>query len=95
MQYVNILVASIETLQVSYLYDFQPLPCVQDGNSIAQAVDNAVKSPGTNSNSLCLLLSDAAKYIVAAKSLYFKLFHVTCAAHLLLKYNLTLKVLIR
>ena len=43
---------------------------------------------------LCLLLSDAAKYMVAAGatqiSLYPKIFHVTCVAHLL--YNCTIKV---
>ena len=35
----------------------------------------------------CLLLSDAAKYMIAAgitlKSLYPKLFHVSCVTHLL------------
>ena len=42
----------------------------------------------------CLLLSDATKYMVATseilKSLYSKLFHVTCVAHLL--HNCAMKV---
>ena len=42
----------------------------------------------------CLLLSDAAKYMIAAgitpKSLYPKLFHVTCVVHLL--HNCAMKI---
>jgi len=53
-------------------------------------------------NSFFLLLSDAAKYMLAAdaipKSLYPKLFHVTCVAHLLhncgMQVDLNLKMLI-
>ena len=56
-------------------------------NLIAQTVDDAVRNLGINRGFVCLLLSDAAKYMVAAditlKSLYPKLFHVTCKAHLL------------
>ena len=47
---------------------------------------DAVRNLGINRNFFCLLLSDAAKYMIAAgitlKSLYPKLFHETCAAHL-------------
>ena len=42
---------------------------------------------GINRSFFCLLLSDATKYMIAAgitlKSLYPKLFHLTCVAHLL------------
>ena len=86
MQYLNILVGSLETPHVNYLYDCQILSCAPNSNRIAQAVDDAVRSLGINRNSFCLLLSDAAKYMMAAvailKSLYPKLFHVTCVAHL-------------
>ena len=56
-------------------------------NSIAQAVNDAVRSFGMHSNSFSFLLSDTAKCMVAArailKSLYPKLLHVSCKAHLL------------
>ena len=81
-QYLNILVESVETPQVSYLYDCQPLKYDPNGNIIAQEVDDAVENLGMNRSFFCLLLSDAANYMIAAsitlKSLYPKLFHVTC-----------------
>ena len=86
-QYLNILVGSPETPHVSNLYDCQPLKRTPNNNIIAQAVDNAVRNLGINRSFFCLLLFDAAKYMIAAgialKSLYPKLFHVTCVAHLL------------
>ena len=88
-QYLNILVESLETPHVSFLYDCQSLKCALNSNIIAQAVDDAVRNLGINRSFFCLLLSDAAKYMIAAgitlKSLYPKLFHMTCIAHLL--YN--------
>ena len=78
---------SFEIPNVSYLCDCQPLKCAPNSNTIAQAVDNAVKNLGINRCFFCLLLSDAVKYMIGAgitlKSLYLKLFHVTCVAHLL------------
>ena len=48
----------------------------------------------TEASSTCYLLSDAVKYVIAAgitlKSLYTKLFHVTCVAHLL--HNCAMKI---
>ena len=86
-QYLNILVGSLETPLVSYLYDCQTLKCAPNSNITTQAVDDAVRNLGINRSFFYLLLSDAAKYMVAAgitlKSLYPKLFHVTCVAHLL------------
>ena len=94
MQYLNILVGSLETPHVSYLYDCQPLKCAPNSNIIAQAVDDAVGNLGINRSFFCLLLSDAAKYMIAAgitlKSLYPKLFHVTCVAHLM--HNCAIKI---
>ena len=62
-QYLNILVGSLETPHVSYLYDSQPLKSATNSNIIAQAVDDAVGNLGINRSFFCLLLSDAAKYI--------------------------------
>ena len=87
MQYLNILVGSLETPRVSYLYDCQPLKSAFNSNIIAQSVDDAVENLTINRSIFWLLLSDAAKYMIVAgitlKSLYPKLFHVTCVANLL------------
>ena len=58
IQYLDTLVGSLETPQVSDLYDNQPLSCAANNNSIAQAVDDASKSLGINRNSViyCLML---------------------------------------
>ena len=94
MQYFNILVGSLETPHISYLYDCQPLKCAPNSNIIAQAVDDAVRNLGINRSFFCLLLSDAAKYMIAAGitliSLYPKQFHITCIAYLL--HNCTMKI---
>ena len=93
-QYLNILVGSLETPHVSYLCDCQPLKCAPNSNIIAQAVDHAVRNLGINRNFFYLLLFNAAKYMIAAgitqESLYPKLFHVTCIAHLL--HNCAIKI---
>ena len=85
---------SLETPHVRNLYDCQPLKCAPNSNIIAQAVDDAVKNLGINRSFFCLLLSDAAKYMIAAgitiKFLYPKLFHVTCVAQLL--HNCAMKI---
>ena len=76
------------------LYDCQPLKYAPNSNIIAKAVDNAGRNLGINISFFCLLLCDAAKYMIAAgitlKSLYPKLFHVTCVTHLL--HNCAMKI---
>ena len=96
-QCLNILVESLKTPHVSYLYDLydcQPLKCDSISNIIAQAFDDAVRNLGINRSFFCLLLSDAAKCMIAAgitlKSLYPKLFHMTCVAHL--SHNCAIKI---
>ena len=93
-QYLNILVESLETPHNSYLYDCQSIKCAPNSNIIAQAVDDAARNLGINRSFFCLLLPDAAKCTIAAgitiKSLYPKLFHVTCVAHLL--HNCAMKI---
>ena len=64
-QFLNILVGTLDMPHsISYLYDYQPLPCLQNSSNIVQAIDNAVISLGTNRNFFCLLLSDAARYMM-------------------------------
>ena len=93
-QYLNILVGSLDSPHVSYLYDCQHLKCAPNSNIIAQAVDDAVRNFGIDRSFFCLVLSDAAKYMIAAgitlKCLYSKLFHVTCVA--LLLHNCAMKI---
>ena len=93
-QYLNILVGSLETPHVSYLYNCQSLKCAPNSNIIAQAVDDDVRNLGMNRSFFCLLLSDATKCMITAgitlKFLYPKLFHVTCVAHLL--YSCAMKI---
>ena len=93
-QYLNILVESLEASHVSCMYDCQPLKCAPNSCIIAQAVDDAVGNLGINRSFFGLLLSDAAKYMIAAgitlKSLYPKLFRVACVAHLL--HNCAMKI---
>ena len=94
-QYSNILVGILQTPHVSYLYDRHPLKCAPNSNIIAQAVDDAVRNLGISRSFFCLLLSDAAKYVIAAgitlKSQYPKLFQVTCIARLLHKCAMKIK----
>ena len=65
-----------------------------NSNSIAQAVDDAVRSLEIKRNSIWILLSDASKCMAAAdailKTLHPKLFHVACVAYLL--HNCAIKV---
>ena len=87
-QYLNILVGALwkRFTCASFPYNFQPLPCLPNADSIVQAIDDAVGSLGTNRNSFYFLLSDAARYMMAAGTIILvvpKLFDVTCIAHLL------------
>ena len=55
LQYLNIVVKSLEISRVSYLYNCQPLSCAPKTKCIAQAVDNAVGFVGINRQSISLL----------------------------------------
>ena len=61
--------------------------------ALFKQLDNPVRYLETNQNFFCLLLSDAAIYMVAAgtvlKHLYPKMFHITCMA--CLPYNCAMK----
>ena len=93
-QFLNILLGSLETPHVSYLYDCQLLKCAPNRNIIAQAFDGAVRNLGINRTYFCLLVSDVANYMIVAgitlKSLYLKRFHVTCVEHLF--HNCAMKI---
>ena len=52
-QYLTIVVRSLETPHVSYLYDCQPLKCAPNSNIIAQANDEAVGNVGISGSFFC------------------------------------------
>ena len=87
IQYLNILSWKLGNTSRQLFVRLSTMPCATNSHSIALVVDDAVKSLGMRRNLFLFLLSDAAKYMVAtggiSKSLYPKLFHVTCATHLL------------
>ena len=57
IQCLNVLVGNLETSHISYLYECQAFLCARNSNSIAQGVDDAVKSLGIARNSMfyCLM----------------------------------------
>ena len=89
---LGILVGSLEIPHVNSLYDCQVLPCAPHSNHIAKAVHNAVRSFGINKYYFCVLSSGTVKHCCSAilKSMYFKLFHMTCVAYIL--HNFVIKV---
>ena len=52
-QYLTIVVGSLETPHVSYLYDCQPLKCAPNSNIIAQAIDDAVRNVRISGSFFC------------------------------------------
>lgn len=93
-QYINILIGSIESPSVTYVYDCVSWTASADSQFIIRIIDDTIRSLGADRQNFCLLLSDAARYMTAAgrtlKVLYPQLFHVTCISHLV--HNCALKV---
>ena len=54
---LRILVGSLETPHINYLFNCEPIPCAPNSNGIAQAIDDAVRSP------------NAANYVEAARAI--------------------------
>ena len=79
-QYLNILVGSLETPHVSYVYDCQPLKCALNSKIIAQAVDDTVRNLGINRSFFCCLMPQNIMISagITLKSLYPKL--IVCVA---------------
>ena len=66
IQHLNILVGKLQKPHINYLYDCELIPSAPNSNGIAYAIDDAVRSVRIKRDSVCLLLSDAAKCVVAA-----------------------------
>ena len=79
---------------VTCLVDSKVLPDYANSPLVCQTIDNVRKSLKVERSNLCLLLIDAVKCMQLVgrtlKALYSRLFHVTCAAHLL--YDCAMKV---
>ena len=93
-QHLNVVVEIQETSNISYWCDCQPYYVRQIVTSYFKYLMMLFSSLATNWNAFCMILSDAAWYMVAAgtilKSWYPKLFYVTCVAHLCSKSKIFL-----
>ena len=76
------------------MVDCIPLTESPNAQKILQAIDVTLKKMKISRANFCLLLSDAAPYMIAAartlKVLYPQMLHVTCLAHLI--HNAAMKV---
>ena len=86
-RYVNFLVGVLEEPHVMYMFDCRHIPAAANAQIILHTVDDCIRQLEVDRANFCLLLSDAAPYMVLAgstmKQFYPRLFHVTCVAHLL------------
>ena len=86
-KYLNTLVGNIEVPETTYLLHCKILCTSPNQQTIAHAVDDAIRTLQANRNNFVLLLTDAARCMTAAgrlvKGIYPKLFHITCTTHAL------------
>ena len=86
-QLLNILVGKLTAPEKTLLFNCKTLLQSVDSNIVTREIDDAVHSLGVAPENFCLLLTDAARYMTAAGTLFKKLnprlFQVTCMAHLL------------
>ena len=93
-QFLSILVDKLTAPEKALLFNCKTLLQSVDSNIVTREIDNAVYFLGVVRKNVCLLLTDTARYMTTAgvlsKKLYFRLFQVTCMAHLL--HNCAMKV---
>ena len=86
-KYLNILVGKLSDPTNTYLLTSEALDGAPNSDTVLRLVDDAIISLQCTRDQFCLLLTDAAKYMVAVannlRNLYPMLFHVTCLAHLM------------
>ena len=86
-QHLNIFIGSVKYPYVTYLVDCKVLPGHANSPLVCQSIDDILKCLNIECLNIYLLLTDAAKCMQVAgsflKALHSRLFHVTCAAHLL------------
>ena len=93
-KFVNVLMDDISKPQKNYLIDCVPLIDSPNASKIAQIIDDVMRNMVIKRENFVLLISDAARYMVSAgltmKTMYPRLFHITCFAHLL--HNCALRI---
>ena len=92
-KYLNILGGEIDNLQTVYLLDVVPVDNINQ-NIVCQKLDDTSRKFNIDRANVLLFLSDAASYMKSAavtmKSLYPRMLHVTCFAHLI--HNCAMKI---
>ena len=95
-KYINVIVASLDTPNQTFLIDCHPLGRSSNANSsiILHTVDDILRQLEIKRENFLLFLTDAAWYMSLAgktlKKLYPSLMHVNCIAHLL--HNCAMRV---
>ena len=86
-KYVNVLVGVLKIPDKSFFHSVVPLDGNINNQRVCQIVDDTLRDLAIERSNFLLLITDAARYMMLAgrvlKSLYSKLFHITCVAHLL------------
>ena len=94
IKYLNILIGILKEPINTYLIKCIVLNKSPNAQTIVHKIDDTLKEFGVERENFCLLLSDAARYMISAanslKILYPNLFQVTCNAHLL--HNCALQI---
>lgn len=92
--YSHTLIGTVNNASQTYLVECEPLHQSLNAAKVCQMIDSTIKFFEIKRENFCLLLSDAARYMVSAgeslKIFYPDLFHVTCIAHLF--HNCCLKI---
>lgn len=93
-RYINILFGATDCPHQTYLILCKPLNVPPNSDIVCQCVDDVIRQLDCPREKFILMQSDAARYMTAAartlKSLYPKMRHVTCAAHLI--HNCAIKI---
>ena len=93
-KFLVILARLIDVPDKTYMVDCIPLTESLNAQKIVQAIDDTLKEMQISRANFCLLLSDAAPYMISAartlKVVCPQMLHVTCLAHLI--HNAAMKV---
>lgn len=93
-RYVSSLIGLVVDPSVTYLVDCKPIKSSPNASLICLTIDDVLKENQIDRSNFLLLLSDAARYMVAAgnalKMMYPKLHTITCISHML--HNCAIRV---
>ena len=84
-KYVNTLVVDFKQPETTYLLHCKIPDASPNQKTVVHAVDEAIRTLQTDRNNFVLLLTDAARYMIAAgrevEQMYPRLFHIIYVAH--------------